>query len=241
MDFSVLTAFLLLAVGLALIIAEVFLPSGGVISFLAALALGGAMFSAWKVWGDTRPQSFWMFLGTTVVLIPSTVGGALWLLSRSRFGNRLFLNPPEPDEVRPRQSDSLRNKLLGQTGEAVTMMVPGGIVRINGERHDAVAEGVMLDTGDPVKVVQVEGNRIVVRAYDPQVEAAKASDVSSASTAESRLNGAAVDSQPVEEVHGANSSTVDSGGHGQPDKSRSGSPQVTSPSEPPLDFDIPGG
>lgn len=55
-------------------------------------------------------------------------------------------------------------ELLHQTGEALTQLRPSGNAKINGQRVDVVAESGLIERGTKVKVVAVEGARIVVRA-----------------------------------------------------------------------------
>lgn len=55
-------------------------------------------------------------------------------------------------------------ELLNQTGEALTQLRPSGNAKINGQRVDVVAESGLIERGTRVKVVAVEGARIVVRA-----------------------------------------------------------------------------
>ncbi|MDA1275540.1 MAG: hypothetical protein O2960_16100 [Verrucomicrobia bacterium] len=58
-------------------------------------------------------------------------------------------------------------ELLGQTGAAQTDLHPSGMAIINGQRIDVVTEGPLIERGTPVKVVALEGIRVVVRAISP--------------------------------------------------------------------------
>lgn len=53
--------------------------------------------------------------------------------------------------------------LLGKEGIAYTPLRPGGTVFINGRRLSVTSEGDFIDKDTLIKVVEVEGNRIVVR------------------------------------------------------------------------------
>jgi membrane-bound serine protease (ClpP class) len=57
-----------------------------------------------------------------------------------------------------------RPELLNGTGTALTQLRPSGVAKINGERVDVVTEGGLIERGTAVKVVAIEGSRIVVRA-----------------------------------------------------------------------------
>ncbi len=54
-------------------------------------------------------------------------------------------------------------ELLNGTGVALTQLRPSGVASINGQRVDVVTEGGLIERGARVKVVEVEGARIVVR------------------------------------------------------------------------------
>ncbi len=56
-----------------------------------------------------------------------------------------------------------RPELLNQTGTALTTLRPSGTAVLNGKRVDVVTEGSLIERGTPVKVVAVEGMRVVVR------------------------------------------------------------------------------
>lgn len=58
------------------------------------------------------------------------------------------------------------SELLGKTGVVTTKLRPSGSVEIDGKPVDVVSEGEFLDKGVMVKVVEVEGSRIVVRRLE---------------------------------------------------------------------------
>lgn len=176
MDYTTVFAFTLLAVGLALIVAELFIPSGGVISLLSIVCLGASVYSAHSAWWGEHPTRFWWFIATIIGLIPATVGATLLVLSRTRLGNRVLLEAPTLEEVTPYSKESEeRKQLIGRTGKALTMMAPGGLVIVDGKRHHAETEGQMIDADEPIAIIAIKGNRVVVRPYEP------AKDVESAS------------------------------------------------------------
>jgi membrane-bound serine protease (ClpP class) len=52
---------------------------------------------------------------------------------------------------------------LGQRGTTTSPLRPAGVAEFDGERIDVVSRGEYVDAGEPIEVVRVEGNRIVVR------------------------------------------------------------------------------
>ena len=61
-------------------------------------------------------------------------------------------------EIRAEKPD-----LLHQTGIAFTQLRPSGTALIGDRRVDVVSEGGLIEKGTPIKVVAIEGTRIVVR------------------------------------------------------------------------------
>ena len=56
-----------------------------------------------------------------------------------------------------------KSKFLGATGICVTDLRPAGTVTVDGEPLDVVSEGGFVKAGERVKVINVDGSRILVR------------------------------------------------------------------------------
>jgi membrane-bound serine protease (ClpP class) len=54
--------------------------------------------------------------------------------------------------------------LLSEVGTAFSTLRPSGKAHINGKLVDVVSDGGFIDPGTQVEVVEVAGNRVVVRA-----------------------------------------------------------------------------
>ncbi|SFK58477.1 NfeD family protein [Salinicoccus halodurans] len=59
-----------------------------------------------------------------------------------------------------------RSYLVGEQAETATALRPSGIIRYGDERIDAVAEGAFIESGNIVKIIHVEGTRVVVRPLE---------------------------------------------------------------------------
>jgi len=150
---------LLAVVGLALIVAEVFLVSFGLISILAGLALLGAVFLAFQV---STGFGFAMLVGEAVAA-PVVLMLSLKLLPRTRLGRDLILAAPEPASPGGGAADQENlAQLLHQTGVTISPLRPAGFARIAGRKIDVVTRGEMLDTNQTIQVIEVAGNRVVV-------------------------------------------------------------------------------
>lgn len=85
---------------------------------------------------------------------------------RTPLFRRLQLAPPTADVSEERaRLESIVNydHLLGKEGRATTRLTPAGKVDFNGELIDVVSEGAALERDQVVTVVEVSGNRVVVR------------------------------------------------------------------------------
>lgn len=58
------------------------------------------------------------------------------------------------------------SRFLGKTGVAVTLLRPSGTACIEGVKLNVVSSGQFISQGTTVKVVNVEGNRIVVETAE---------------------------------------------------------------------------
>ncbi|HEY2249413.1 MAG TPA: NfeD family protein, partial [Planctomycetaceae bacterium] len=179
MDYST-WAFLLLAIGITLLIAEVLIPSGGIISVLATLALVGALACAWQAWWNSSQGNFWAFVAGMALLLPATVVAAFYVWPSTPLGKRAILEGPAPHEVASfvEQQEKYR-QMVGKVGETVTALNPAGIVRIDGQRVHCQSEGMILDPGARVRVISARANSVVVRRIDPnspEANAAAAAD-----------------------------------------------------------------
>lgn len=149
-------ALILLGLGLALILAEVFIPSMGILSVLAAASIVGAVIAAFQVSNEVGIN----FVLAVALLLPVTLVVAFKLLPRSPLGRRFtvqglsFEATPATDE---RDLD-----LVGREGEVVSPLRPAGHARIADRRVDVVSRGESIDAGVRVRVLEVTGNRVVV-------------------------------------------------------------------------------
>jgi membrane-bound ClpP family serine protease len=92
------------------------------------------------------------------------VGGALYVLPRTSLGRRILLEAPSLDEVTAyADEEDFLTKLIGKTGKTLTLLNPGGLVSVDGERLHCESEGMMIDADQNVEILRVKANRLVVR------------------------------------------------------------------------------
>ncbi|MCA8991017.1 MAG: hypothetical protein KDA88_03515 [Planctomycetaceae bacterium] len=168
MDPQILTLILLIA-GIALIFAEFFLPSGGIIAVSCVLCFLGSIYTAYQAWGETQPHLFWMYVGSLFVIIPGSVYGAFQILLRTPLGDRVFLPIPKAEDTVPHEREVNRLRgLVGKRGRALSLMSPGGMVVVEGMRLHAITESIMIQPNTEIEVCGVQGTVVVVHPYIAQ-------------------------------------------------------------------------
>jgi len=160
-------AIVLLLGGLALMILEAFVPSGGALGTLAVIAVLAGVGMAYY----SGPLEGTMLLLTAVVATPVCIYLVLKWWPNTPLGKRVLLRAPTSEEVLPDNPHfrSLR-ELVGKVGKAKSLMLPSGAIVIDGRVIDAVSEGMAIEAGQSVKVVEVRANRVVVRPLTPEEE-----------------------------------------------------------------------
>jgi membrane-bound ClpP family serine protease len=151
---------LLLLLALLFVGLELLIPSGGILGVLAGVSACASIYVGF-LYG---PWYGLAAIAMTVLLLPVAVAVAVHFWPRTPLGRRLFLHPLEgDDEILPRDEVYHERQLLvGKFGIARSKMLPSGAVRIEGKTYDAVSRGNPIDEGDPVRVVALQGNHIIV-------------------------------------------------------------------------------
>jgi len=146
---------LLQIIGLMVIIAEIFIPSLGL---LTLAALGVFFYSLYLVFTTISTNVGMVFVGIDVILVPILVVAGMKILAKSPLALKSELS--RKDGV---VSQALGlEKYMNMTGEAVTDMRPAGTAVINDERLDVVTDGEYIENSTPIVVTGVTGNQIIV-------------------------------------------------------------------------------
>lgn len=150
---------LLLTIGLGLLVAEVFLPTGGVIGVVAAALLVVTLVLAFL-----QSQLVGLsFLLAEAILVPAAFGLAMHFLPRTPMAKMAFLRPPGADDLDVSHGSPRLDHLIGQFGRALTPLRPSGMVDFDGRRLDGLAEEGLIPRGALVLAVQARSGQLVVR------------------------------------------------------------------------------
>jgi len=167
----------LFVAGVSCLLLEVFvLPGfgifglGGGLLIITSLILASQTF----VWPRNDYQfgrlqnSLLMLGGAAVGSIVATVVLNRWLPNAPLFG-QIMLNPPlgeEAESLSRREAMVDFGDLVGSRGTTLTPLVPSGKARFGDRRLDVIADGEFIQRGTEVVVMEVHGNRIMVRDAD---------------------------------------------------------------------------
>ncbi len=173
LEFTLL-AVLLFILGIILIGIEIFLLPGFGITAISGIAL--IIISLALVIVEQLPSNSqeWSNAGGALATVAiGLVGGMIGAIALVRYlpnipyANRLVLEPPqEPEHVGDVDITQLglrSSALLGAMGVAATTLRPAGKAQIGDQFLDVTAEGDFVDAGTRVQVIEIEGNRIVVK------------------------------------------------------------------------------
>lgn len=154
---------LLFILGAVLIAIELVMPGFGIAGTLGIISLLIGVVVASKV---VSPP---VLVGIIVAVLLIVAGLLVWAYRSATKGGRISrtlllhskLNKDQGyTSVRPEEG------LLGLEGVTLSMLRPAGLAEIGGRRVDVVTEGEFIPKGVKVKVVKVEGFRIVVTRVD---------------------------------------------------------------------------
>jgi membrane-bound serine protease (ClpP class) len=153
----------LVAAGVVMVLAEVLVP-GGVVGAIGVLALAAGV-----VLGFMKDPAlgFGLMIGSIVF---GVVVFWLWVkyFPQSPLGRKVFLSEHAHDW---HTYDEETGGLVGAEGLSHTPLRPSGIAQVDGKRVDVVTRGEMIAQNTRIRVVSVNGNRVVVEAVEDPEEA----------------------------------------------------------------------
>ena len=147
-----------------LIVAEVFVPSGGLISICAlACLIGGTV-----IFFQHSNTAGWIGIIIALVMIPSVLVIAYKIFPKTRFGKSVTLSPPDRQQGDAVPDAAELKDLLGAVGVVLTPLRPVGMCDFSGRRVECVAEGRYVEKGGNVKVIKVQSTQVTVRLVEDE-------------------------------------------------------------------------
>lgn len=152
---NIIVPIILQLAGIMVIIAEIILPSGGL---LALLALGLLGYSLHLVFNTISTAAGFMFVIADIIMLPVLVFVGIKLLAKSPVTLRKKLSSSNGVISQPPELENY----LGHKGTSITNLRPSGVALINNKRVDVVSRGEYIDKNSAIVVSSVTGNQIIV-------------------------------------------------------------------------------
>jgi len=148
------TSIALLVAALVLCFLEIFIPSMGIITVFGLVCATASVIFGFR----SGTAAGTVMLGLNIAGIPGAFVLGFKLLPHSPL--RLKSRTVENAKYEPIQS---LEGIDGAIGVAYTDLRPGGTALIKDKKIDVVTEGGYVDQGTRIKVLKIEGTKVVVR------------------------------------------------------------------------------
>jgi membrane-bound ClpP family serine protease len=164
MDSSMLIlGFLLIGAGFLFLAADLFLMSG----VLAVLSLGAIVVGVILAFVGGGPAVGSITALGVFVALPVTIRFLLYFWPRTPMGRDFFLTEqPEDATVAALPVNQELEHLKGRIGRTLSALRPAGMVDFDGRRVDTITEGMMVESGQLVRCIDVRAGKVVVRPID---------------------------------------------------------------------------
>lgn len=143
--------------GILLILIELYVPGFG---FWGISGIGCIAFSLFLTLGGNMAAV--SMLSLSLVIAIGVFLLILKFLPASRLWTKLVLHETETAQAGFSSSHDY-SSYLGKEGVVISFLRPAGMIEINGVHLDVVSEGQYIEPGTKIKVVSVNGSRILVR------------------------------------------------------------------------------
>lgn len=150
-----ITAFILLALGLLVIFLEFFLP-GGILG-----VAGGVLLIVSIVFFAMATDSILLifsYLILNILLLVVLITFTLRYIKKGKTTG-IYLNSAQEGYL----ASEFDKTLIGKSGEALTDLKPAGHILVEGKRYQAVSKTGYLDKGSKIEIVAGEGAHFIVK------------------------------------------------------------------------------
>jgi len=148
----------LFVVGIGMMVVEMFEPGFGVFGIIGVISLIVCVF----VTASTVAEGI-MLTAFFFVILLIMLGIFLYFVSKGKLPGKLVLKDAESRDDGYSGTRDM-NEYLGKTGVVTTICRPVGNVDFDGHKLEVVSLGEFIEKGTKVEVIEIEGNRVVVKA-----------------------------------------------------------------------------
>jgi membrane-bound serine protease (ClpP class) len=159
----IILAYILIAIGVVLTLAEMVIPTGFV---MVAIGVCAAFVGVGLLFLHGSMETALMALLSLCVGGPLLGGLIFYLWPYSPMGRKLIRASEDGGTVAHMSGNVELEALRGKIGRAVSPLRPSGVAEFDGRRIDVITEGLMVEVGQWVKCVDVRANKVLVRPAD---------------------------------------------------------------------------
>lgn len=153
---------ILFVIGLLLLLAEIFFIPGFGLAGIGGIA--AILTSIFLTFGNITQATYSILIALGI----SVIGFFLLIkyIPSTRTWRKFVLSTEQKKELGYTVGTKDLKLLTGKEGRALTPLRPSGIVEVNGKKLNALTQGEYVDSNSKIKIISVEGNKIVVEAVD---------------------------------------------------------------------------
>ena len=153
---------ILFVIGLLLLLAEIFFIPGFGLAGISGIA--AILASIFLTFGNIIQATYSILIALGI----SVIGFSLLIkyIPSTRTWRKFVLSTEQKKELGYTVGTKDLKRLIGGKGISITPLRPSGIVEVNGKKLDALTRGEYVDSNTEIKIISVEGNKIVVEAVD---------------------------------------------------------------------------
>lgn len=147
----------LLIIGFALLAVEILVTPGlTVFGLLGILVLAIGIYYAFIA----LPLIYaWIILFSSIAIVTAFT---IWFF-KSGINKGLALKARESMSFGFKPFKKEYHQYLGKKGVSLSPLRPAGMIKINDDKLSAVSQGEFIDSNEKIKVIRVEGNKLVVQ------------------------------------------------------------------------------
>jgi len=143
-------------IGILVVIAEIFIPSFGLLTVIALAVFSYSLYLAFTTLSSTAGG---VMAVLDLTLVPVLILYGMKILAKSPLALRQELSKRQGVVSQGKEVEAY----LHMKGISVTDLRPAGMAEINKKRLDVVTDGEYIEANTPIVVTGVTGNRIIVQ------------------------------------------------------------------------------
>ena len=153
---------ILFVVGLLLLLAEIFFIPGFGLAGIGGIA--AILASIFLTFGNIVQATYSILIALSI----SVIGFFLLIkyIPSTRTWRKFVLSTEQKKELGYTIETKDLKRLTGEKGIVITPLRPSGIAEVNGKKFNVLTRGEYIDSNTKIKIISVEGNKIVVEAID---------------------------------------------------------------------------